>query len=483
MITRLLNFINIFIIFLFVILSILVIFKKSKGVTNFIFTRRFDNYLSFFTLSFFFCIILIILFIISSNEEDSAYLSTNFFEYSDYALFNDTNSFHIFGDFFEFGILATMLLISFFVITLCVIHHNSELKITVCYIYIIFFSGCGFFMTDNLFLIVVYYELFVLPTCILIKLNAKTYKTIEALKFLIVWTQLGAVCLFLSGCLVLYTQQTANISEFADNLSSLESEILALLFFLAFAPKIPCWPFTWWLPEAHVEVSANFSILLSGLTIKFGFLGLIYFWSFFNATVIPTLCILLAFIGIIDATLHLNSCSDLKKSVAYQTVIEMGFFLIFFIFGIFGENMLLESTVQTHCWLTACQFLIVDFVTQRYHTRDVLSLYGILSESPLATKIIFYIVVLYPSVPGCLVFNMEFLAILNFFELPFIAVVFCIIYVFSFGTFRDSWWGLFGGDYYYHNVQASFSFTKGDLLLITFLLLQTTPFAIMELLI
>jgi NADH:ubiquinone oxidoreductase subunit 4 (subunit M) len=92
---------------------------------------------------------------------------------------------------------------------------------------------------------------------------------------------------------------------------------------IGFGVKLPIWPFYGWLPKAHVEASTNFSIFLSGVLVKFAFFG--FFKCLVTFQVEPTFIYVYPFllIGMIDAIFKLFYQIDLKKLVAYSTVIEM----------------------------------------------------------------------------------------------------------------------------------------------------------------
>jgi NADH-quinone oxidoreductase subunit M len=107
------------------------------------------------------------------------------------------------------------------------------------------------------------------------------------------------------------------------NFSSFEVNFLFLCFLFGFGVKLPIWPFYGWLPKAHVEASTNFSIFLSGVLVKFAFFGL--FKCLLVIELEPTFIYVYPFLilGIVDSVLKLFYQIDLKKLVAYSTVVEM----------------------------------------------------------------------------------------------------------------------------------------------------------------
>jgi NADH:ubiquinone oxidoreductase subunit 4 (subunit M) len=108
---------------------------------------------------------------------------------------------------------------------------------------------------------------------------------------------------------------------------------LFLCFLTGFGVKLPIWPFYGWLPKAHVEASTNFSIFLSGVLVKFAFFGL--FKCLLLVELEPTFIYVYPFLilGIVDTVFKLFYQLDLKKLVAYSTVVEMHWLTICIISG------------------------------------------------------------------------------------------------------------------------------------------------------
>jgi NADH-quinone oxidoreductase subunit M len=105
--------------------------------------------------------------------------------------------------------------------------------------------------------------------------------------------------------------------------SPFEVNFLFLCFLIGFGVKLPIWPFYGWLPKAHVEASTNFSIFLSGVLVKFAFFGL--FKCLLVVELEPTCIYVYPFLilGIVDTVFKIFYQIDLKKLVAYSTVVEM----------------------------------------------------------------------------------------------------------------------------------------------------------------
>ena len=144
-----------------------------------------------------------------------------------------------------------------------------------------------------------------------------------------------------------------------------------------FGVKLPIWPFYGWLPKAHVEASTNFSIFLSGVLVKFAFFGLLKMLITIHLE--HTFIYIYPFlvVGIIDAVFKLFYQIDLKKLVAYSTVVEMHWLTICVVSG--QSNLMLASFCMmiAHALLSTNSFLLVDAVARRFKTRLLTEISGI----------------------------------------------------------------------------------------------------------
>lgn len=121
--------------------------------------------------------------------------------------------------------------------------------------------------------------------------------------------------------LVVGSSQFTVIANYAFTVT--EIKFIFALILVGFGVKLPVWPFYGWLPKAHVEASTNFSIFLSGVLVKFAFFGLLKL--LLTIELEPRLVEAYPFllIGMIESVFKLFYQIDLKKLVAYSTVVEM----------------------------------------------------------------------------------------------------------------------------------------------------------------
>lgn len=209
--------------------------------------------------------------------------------------------------------------------------------------------------------------------------------------------------------------------------------VLWLAFFLAFAIKVPMFPFHIWLPEAHVEAPTVGSVILAGILLKLGTYGLLRFVLpfFYDATYfftpfVYTLCIL----GIVYTSCTTIRQIDLKKVIAYASVGHMSYVIL----GLFATNVagIVGSIflMLSHGIVSGGLFFAIGVLYDRYKTRIIRYYSGLVHVMPLYALLFFILILSNISFPGTSNFIGEFLILLGVCEtnlfVTFIAA-FCII--------------------------------------------------------
>jgi NADH:ubiquinone oxidoreductase subunit 4 (subunit M) len=156
----------------------------------------------------------------------------------------------------------------------------------------------------------------------------------------------------------------------------------ALLLVLGFGVKVPVWPCTSWLLKAHVEASVEFSILLSGLIVKFGALGLARVLMAVGTTPAAYLLGALALLGMWEATWRLFGQRDLKRVVALTTVIEMNWLTLSLALGGLAFEQLFAFIAVAHSLTTVTEFFVAECLSRRFATRDITRLGGVYQAAP-----------------------------------------------------------------------------------------------------
>ena len=262
----------------------------------------------------------------------------------------------------------------------------------------------GVFMSLDFLLFFVFWEAMLVPMYLLIGIWGGPRRLYAAIKFFL-YTLLGSVLMLLSVIFLyffhhaqtgVYTFSIQDLYHTAPLIPSVYGTTAATLlffgFFLAFAIKVPMFPFHTWLPDAHVEAPTAGSVILAGVLLKMGTYGLIRFsLPFFPAVVhypkVRLLMVTLSIIGIIYGGLVSLVQKDMKKLVAYSSVSHLGFCTL----GIFALNGpgLSGSVLQqiNHGISTGALFLIVGILYERRHTRDISEYGGISTVMPVYATI------------------------------------------------------------------------------------------------
>jgi NADH-quinone oxidoreductase subunit M len=284
----------------------------------------------------------------------------------------------------------------------------------------------GVFVSLDMFLFYVFWEVMLIPMYLLIGVWGNPARRIYAAVKFFIYTMLGSV-LMLVAILYLYFEYHAATGIYSFSLLDLYDTILPrstqvwlfLAFSLAFAIKVPVFPFHTWLPDAHTEAPTVGSVLLAAVLLKMGTYGFLRFSLplFPNAAIDygVWLFLTLALIGIIYGAWVCIVQKDLKRLIAFSSVSHLGFVMM----GIFAFNAIaMEGAILqmiNHGLSTGALFLIVGMIYERRHTR-MIEEFGGLSKVMPAFATVFLIVTLSSiGLPGLNGFVGEFLILVGTF--------------------------------------------------------------------
>src|SRR5580704_16183324 len=282
----------------------------------------------------------------------------------------------------------------------------------------------GVFVSIDLFLFYVFWDAMLIPMYFLIGIWGYDRRVYAAVKF-ILYTMAGSVLMLLAILALAYLHSAATGVYSFDLLKLYELPIAPrvqvwffLAFALAFAIKVPLFPFHTWLPDAHVEAPTAGSVILAGVLLKMGTYGFVRFaFPLFPAAAVffaPALATL-AVVGIIYGALVAMVQPDLKKLVAYSSVSHLGFVVL----GIAAINTQgVEGAVfqmLSHGVSTGGLFLIVGMLSDRRHTRLISEYGGLKKVAPHLVAAFLIVTLSSIGLPGLNGFVGEFLILLRAF--------------------------------------------------------------------
>jgi NADH-quinone oxidoreductase subunit M len=287
----------------------------------------------------------------------------------------------------------------------------------------------GVFCALDLFLFYIFWEAMLIPMYFLIGIFGHGRRVYAAVKFFL-YTMAGSA-LMLVAFLVLYREtggSTFDLPKLA--LATLDPTLqmwLFLAFALAFAIKVPMFPFHTWLPDAHVEAPTAGSVILAGVMLKMGGYGFLRLAIplFPNAamTAAPTIAALGA-IGIVYGALVSLVQPDMKKLVAYSSVSHLGFVML----GIaaFEPLSVVGASYQmlNHGVSTGALFLMVGMLYERRHTRLIAEFGGLRNVMPRFAAVFLLVCLSSIAVPGFNGFIGEFLILIGAFSFSPTLVIF-----------------------------------------------------------
>ncbi|MBA2661348.1 MAG: NADH-quinone oxidoreductase subunit M [Bradymonadaceae bacterium] len=280
----------------------------------------------------------------------------------------------------------------------------------------------GALVALDVFLFYVFWEVMLIPMYIIIGVWGGTNRVQAAVKFFI-YTMVGSI-LMLVAILYVYFKvgEQSGVYSFlytdllTVNLTFQEQFWLFAAFFLAFAIKVPLFPFHTWLPLAHVEAPTAGSVILAAVMLKMGIYGMIrYAFPLFPDALklfAPYIAIL-AVVGIVYGAIVALVQDDIKKLVAYSSVSHLGFCVLGLVAmtpqGIAGSMYIMLA----HGIATGGLFLCVGILYERRHTRMISEFGGISKVMPVFATMFLVIVFASAGLPGLNGFVGEFLALVG----------------------------------------------------------------------
>lgn len=284
----------------------------------------------------------------------------------------------------------------------------------------------GSFLSLDLFLFFVFFEIVLVPMYFLIGGWGYEGRVHAATKFFL-YTMIGSAFMFVAIMATVFiasrngvdgvTFDLVQIAENADFAAS-TGRWLFFGFAVAFAVKVPIFPLHTWLPDAHTQAPTAGSVVLAGVMLKLGTYGLLRFglYLFPEASYWSRhLWLTLAVIGIIYGAIAATMQQDFKRLVAYSSVAHLGFIVL----GTFAftTQAITGSVMQmvNHGISTGALFLMVGWVYERRHTRQISELRGIQTAAPIFAAGFMVVMLSSIGVPGLNGFVGEYLILIGAF--------------------------------------------------------------------
>jgi len=290
----------------------------------------------------------------------------------------------------------------------------------------------GVFMALDLLIFFVFWEVGLVPMYFLINQWGSANRNYASLKFMI-YTMGGSLGLLLAIQLLgvlfkTYDLQyiTANWSTYSASIAGMSAASVKTVafwaFVIAFAIKVPVWPFHTWLPDAHTEAPTAGSMILAGVLLKlgaYGFLRLVLPLYPHEAKIFAGALALLATAAIVFGAFASYAQTDFKRLVAYSSVNHMGFVML----GIAAAGLASGTPDATialngailqmfnHGLSAAGMFFLVGVIYDRTHTRNLEEFGGLFPLVPIYGGILIFTSMASLGLPGLNGFISEFLVV------------------------------------------------------------------------
>jgi len=292
----------------------------------------------------------------------------------------------------------------------------------------------GVFVSLDLLLFFAFFEIVLVPMYLLIGIWGSDNRLYSAIKF-VLFTAFGSIFL-LAGIIVLGIDagDAAGTSTSFDFQTMLDLDVsstaqiwLFLAFGIAFAIKVPIFPFHTWLPDAHTDAPTAGSVILAGVLLKMGAYGFLRF----NLTLFPEASVdlalyvgILGVIGIIYGAAVAIVQPDIKRLVAYSSVSHMGF-VILGIFALTSQGLSGAVFIMiSHGLVTGALFLLIGMIYERRHTRMISEYGGLAKIMPIYAGIFLFMAFASVGLPGLSGFVGEFGVLLgSYLTLPALAII------------------------------------------------------------
>ena len=292
----------------------------------------------------------------------------------------------------------------------------------------------GVFASIDAILFYFFWEGMLIPMYLSIGIWGGANRSYAAIKFFI-YTFFGSALLLIAFLYLGLHAHSFNILDFYRLPMSLTVQIFIFIgFLLAFAIKVPMWPFHTWLPDAHTEAPTGGSVVLAALMLKLGAYGFLRFSLPITPDASHTLAwlmIVLSLIAIIYVGFIAIAQTDMKKLIAYSSVSHMGFVTL----GSYMAILIIERTgnlkdaymslegamtqMISHAFGSGAMFLAFGVLYEQLHTRKIADFGGIAKTMPIFSAFFMLFAMSNVGLPGTSGFVGEFMILISTFKASF----------------------------------------------------------------
>lgn len=325
---------------------------------------------------------------------------------------------------------------------------NKEKSYLYFYMLLVFFFSYILLIVENIFIFYIIYEIIIIILLYIMYQSSSSRGSIEAMTYFLGWAILGSILIGFGFISIFFiTNQTQFFFLKSEKFTENEMYWIYLLFYLGFGIKLSLWPFWYWLPKAHVEVSTSISIFLSCVLIKISLYCLLKIQSIFLSECNFFIFIILPIFGILDIIFRITNVKDLKAIVAYSSVLHTNLLIILIHIDSLNNIKYISYYIWGHSLLTTIFFLLINIIENNYNSRNILYINGINMASPFLSFMIILSLIPIFEIPISIFFWGEIwtwfvlfdrLPLLTFELLFLVSIVFNCIFI-------KHWWNIIFG--------------------------------------
>jgi len=319
------------------------------------------------------------------------------------------------------GISILMVLLTTFIMMLAIPSSwtaiTSQIRQYYIFMLLLEVGMIGVFLAQDLFLFYIFWEFTLVPMYFLIGIWGGQNRVYAAIKFFL-YTMAGSLLMLLGILYMGITNGTFSVPDLIAGRAAFADvqNWLFIGFAIAFAIKVPIFPFHSWLPDAHTEAPTAGSVILAGVLLKMGTYGFIRFnlplFPDASAHFAPAIAVL-AIIGIVYGAIVSFAQKDVKKLVAYSSISHLGFVML----GIFSlNNQGLQGAILqgvNHGISSGALFFIVGILYEQRHTREIKEYGGVWKAMPVFSALTLIVTLSSMGLPGLNGFVGEFTILLG----------------------------------------------------------------------